>query len=147
RPAARVMPAAEGAVKASPGPAFDIGTRPPVLRPIRKRLQLREGCPMPGFRTLDDVDLANRRVLLRADLNVPVADGKVTDATRLERIVPTIRDITKVGGKAILLSHFGRPKGKVDPAFSLETVIPALVEVVGHPVGFIATDWTDTTAA
>lgn len=102
---------------------------------------------MPGFRTLDDVDLANRRVLLRADLNVPVADGKVTDATRLERIVPTIRDITKVGGKAILLSHFGRPKGKVDPAFSLETVIPALVEVVGHPVGFIATDWTDTTAA
>lgn len=95
------------------------------------------------FKTLDSLDLAGKRVLLRADLNVPVSDGKVTDATRIERIVPTIRRITEAGGKAILLSHFGRPKGKVDPAFSLEQVVPAVVEATGKPVGFIATDWTD----
>ena len=62
---------------------------------------------MAGFKTLDDLDLTGKRVLLRVDLNVPVADGQVTDATRIERIVPTIREIIKVDGKAILLSHFG----------------------------------------
>jgi phosphoglycerate kinase len=102
---------------------------------------------MPGYKTLDDLDLSGRRVLLRADLNVPVADGKVTDATRLERLVPSIREIIKVDGKAILLSHFGRPKGKVDKAFSLEAVVPALADVMGHPVGFIDTDWTDCAKA
>jgi phosphoglycerate kinase len=102
---------------------------------------------MAQFRTLDDLDLTGKRVLMRADLNVPVADGKVTDATRLERIVPTIRDITKVGGKAILISHFGRPKGKVDKAFSLEQVVPALADQMGHEVGFIDTDWTDVAEA
>jgi phosphoglycerate kinase len=80
---------------------------------------------------------------VRADLNVPVADGKVTDATRIERLVPTLREIIKVGGKAIILSHFGRPKGKVDPEFSLEQVVPAVADEVGHPVGFVATDWID----
>ncbi len=100
-----------------------------------------------AFKTLDDLDLANKRVLLRADLNVPVSDGKVTDATRIERIVPTIRDIIKVGGKAILLSHFGRPKGKVDPAFSLEQVCSTIAEQTGHPVGFVATDWVDVSDA
>jgi phosphoglycerate kinase len=84
---------------------------------------------------------------VRADLNVPVQDGKVTDATRIERIVPTIREITKAGGKAILVSHFGRPKGKVDPAYSLEQVVPAIVEATGHPVGFVPTDWVDVQAA
>src|ERR1051325_9344240 len=98
---------------------------------------------MPRFRTTDDLDVAGKRVLLRADLNVPVQDGKVTDATRIERVVPTIREITKAGGKVVLLSHFGRPKGKVDPEFSLEQVVPAVVEATGHPVGFIPTDWTD----
>src|SRR5690606_28070920 len=98
---------------------------------------------MANFRTLDDFDLRGKNVLVRADLNVPVADGKVTDATRIERIVPTIREIIKVDGKAILLSHFGRPKGKVDKAYSLEAVVPALADVIGHPVGFIDTDWTD----
>ncbi len=68
-----------------------------------------------SFKTLDELDLSGKRVLLRADLNVPVADGKVTDATRIERLVPTIREIVKKDGKVILLSHFGRPKGKVDP--------------------------------
>jgi len=98
---------------------------------------------MATFKTLDDLDLSGKRVLLRVDLNVPVADGKVTDTTRIERIVETIRDIVKVDGKAILLSHFGRPKGKVDPEFSLEVVIPDLVDLTGHPVGFIPTDWVD----
>ena len=69
---------------------------------------------MAGFRTIEDMDFAGKRVLLRADLNVPVQDGKVTDATRIERVVPTIRQIIKTGGKAVLISHFGRPKGKVD---------------------------------
>ena len=98
---------------------------------------------MAAFNTLDDLDLTGKRVLVRADLNVPVADGKVTDATRIERLIPTLREIIKVDGKAIVLSHFGRPKGKVDPQFSLEQVIPAFVELLGHPVGFVATDWVD----
>ena len=102
---------------------------------------------MAGFKTLDDLDLKGKRVLLRADLNVPVADGQVTDSTRIERIVPTIREIIKVDGKAILLSHFGRPKGGPDPEFSLEQVVPAIVEATGHPVGFIPTDWNDVSAA
>jgi len=100
-----------------------------------------------GFKTLDTLDLKGKDVLVRVDLNVPVADGKVTDATRIERIVPTIREIVKVDGKAILLSHFGRPKGKVDPEFSLEMVVPAIADETGHPVGFIATDWTDVSEA
>ncbi|GLQ56822.1 phosphoglycerate kinase [Devosia nitrariae] len=86
-------------------------------------------------------------MLLRADLNVPVADGKVTDATRIERIVPTIRELVKHDAKVVLLSHFGRPKGKVDPEFSLEIVVPAIADATGHPVGFIATDWTDVAKA
>ncbi len=102
---------------------------------------------MAAFKTLDDYDLSGRRVLVRADLNVPVADGQVTDATRIERLVPTIREIIKVDGKAIILSHFGRPKGKVDPEFSLEQVVPAVADETGHPVGFVATDWTDVSHA
>ncbi len=102
---------------------------------------------MAGFRTIDGMDFAGKRVLVRADLNVPVADGKVTDATRIERVVPTIREIVKQGGKAILISHFGRPKGKVDKAYSLEIVVPAVADAVGHQVGFVDTDWTDVTRA
>jgi len=102
---------------------------------------------MAGFKTLDDLDLKGKRVLLRADLNVPVADGNVTDATRIERIVATIRDIIKADGKAILLSHFGRPKNGPEEEFSLEQVVPAIVEATGHPVGFIATDWNDVSKA
>ncbi|MDC9825065.1 phosphoglycerate kinase [Devosia sp. ZB163] len=102
---------------------------------------------MPAFKTLDDFDLSGKRVLVRADLNVPVADGKVTDATRIERLVPTIREIIKVDGKAIILSHFGRPKGKVDPEFSLEQVVQSVAEETGHPVGFVETDWVDVSKA
>ena len=66
-----------------------------------------------AWKTLDDMDLNGKRVLVRVDINVPVADGKVTDATRIERIVPTVNDIIAKGGKPLLIAHFGRPKGKV----------------------------------
>lgn len=69
---------------------------------------------MTLFRTLDDASVAGKRVLVRVDLNVPMEEGRVTDATRIDRILPTIREIADKGGKVILLAHFGRPKG-VDP--------------------------------
>jgi len=102
---------------------------------------------MTAYKTIDGMDFKGKRVLLRADLNVPVQNGKVTDATRIERIVPTIREIIKTGGKAVLISHFGRPKGKVDKAYSLEQVVPAIVEATGHSVGFIDTDWVNVQQA
>ncbi len=77
-------------------------------------------------RTLDDVNVAGQRVLLRADLNVPVQDGKVTDATRLERLLPTIKELSDKGAKVIVLSHFDRPKGKVVPEMSLRPIAEAL---------------------
>src|SRR5450755_2406830 len=90
---------------------------------------------MPDFRTLDDVDVKGKRVLLRVDLNVPMENGRVTDATRLERITPTINEISGKGGKVILLAHFGRPKGR-DPKESLKPVAAALAEVIGRSVAF-----------
>ena len=91
---------------------------------------------MTPFKTLDMADLAGKRVLVRVDLNVPMKDGAVTDATRIERILPTIRAVIGKGGKAILLAHFGRPKGKVDKAQSLEPIAAVLAEKLGQPVGF-----------
>ena len=88
-----------------------------------------------SFRTLDDVDLRGKRVLLRVDLNVPMEQGRVTDATRLERVAPTITEIADKGGKAILLAHFGRPKG-ADPKNSLRPVAAELAKVLGKPVAF-----------
>ena len=90
---------------------------------------------MPQFRTLDDANVAGKRVLLRLDLNVPTENGKVTDATRLERTAPTIREISGKGGKVILLSHFGRPK-KRDPKDSLKPVAAKLAAIIGRPVAF-----------
>jgi phosphoglycerate kinase len=87
------------------------------------------------FRTLDDVDVKGKRVLLRVDLNVPMENGRVTDLTRLERVAPTILEISGKGGKVILLAHFGRPKGH-DPKESLKPVAAALAEVIKKPVGF-----------
>lgn len=101
---------------------------------------------MSDFRTLDDFDFEGKNVLVRVDLNVPTKDGKVTSTARIERIIPTLRDITKVDGKAILLSHFGRPKGQVNPDMSLEMVVPAIEELYHHPVTFINTDWNDVSA-
>src|ERR1022692_2182339 len=88
-----------------------------------------------SFRTLDDVDVKGKRVLLRVDLNVPMESGHVTDATRLERISPTITEISDKGGKAVLLAHFGRPKGR-EPKDSLKPVAAALAQVIKKPVGF-----------
>ena len=88
-----------------------------------------------SFRTLDDVDVKGKRVLLRVDLNVPMENGRVTDATRLERVGPTITEISDKGGKVILLAHFGRPKGR-DPKESLKPVAAALSQVIKKPVGF-----------
>ena len=87
-------------------------------------------------KTLDDIDLAGKVVLTRVDINVPVENGSVTDATRIERIAPTVRDILAKGGKPVLLAHFGRPKGKVVPEMSLRVVLPALEEVLGARVRF-----------
>ncbi len=88
------------------------------------------------FRTLDGVDVAGKRVLLRADLNVPVRDGRITDLTRLERLTPTIRELAAAGARVIVCSHFDRPKGKRVPAMSLAPVARALGEVLGRRVRF-----------
>jgi phosphoglycerate kinase len=90
---------------------------------------------MSGFRTLDRADLDGKRVLVRVDLNVPMENGRVTDATRIERVAPTIVEIADKGGKVILLSHLGRPKGP-DPAQSLRPVAAAVAEVIKRPVAF-----------
>jgi phosphoglycerate kinase len=90
---------------------------------------------MSSFRTLDDVDVSGKRVLVRVDLNVPMENGKVTDATRLERIAPTITEISGKGGKVILLAHFGRPKGR-DDKNSLKAVAAELAKVICKPVAF-----------
>ena len=88
-----------------------------------------------SFRTLDDVDVKGKRVLLRVDLNVPMENGRVTDATRLERVAPTITEIATKGGKVILLAHFGRPKGR-EPKDSLKPVAEVLSKVIKKPVAF-----------
>jgi phosphoglycerate kinase len=89
-----------------------------------------------AWKTLDQMDLAGRRVLTRVDINVPVEAGQVTDTTRIDRIVPTVRAILAAGGKPILLAHFDRPKGKVVPEMSLDQVVPALSAALGHEVAF-----------
>src|SRR4051812_11466703 len=89
-----------------------------------------------NFRTLDDLEVKGKRVLVRADLNVPMADGKVTDATRIDRQALTIRELAEKGAKVIVLSHFDRPKGKVVPSMSLKPVAEPLANAVGQPVAF-----------
>ncbi len=90
-----------------------------------------------AWKTLDDLDIAGKTVLTRVDINVPVENGKVTDATRIERIVPTVMDIVAKGGRPVLLAHFGRPKGKPNPEMSLRITLPALQTALGRPVTFI----------
>lgn len=87
-------------------------------------------------RTLDGVEVAGKRVLLRADLNVPVRDGRITDLTRLERLTPTIRELADARARVVVCSHFERPKGKRVPEMSLRPVAQALGEVLGRPVRF-----------
>ncbi|NBO20536.1 MAG: phosphoglycerate kinase, partial [Rhodobacteraceae bacterium] len=89
-----------------------------------------------AWKTLDDVALAGKVVLLRVDINVPMEAGRVTDATRIEKIIPTIEDIIARGGRPVLLAHFDRPKGKVVPEMSLRHVVPALTAAAGRKVIF-----------
>src|SRR5579863_4988330 len=91
---------------------------------------------MSQFRTLDSADVKGKRVLLRVDLNVPMENGKVSDTTRIERVLPTIREIAGKGGRVVLLAHFGRPKGGPDEANSLKPVAAELAALYGKPVGF-----------
>jgi phosphoglycerate kinase len=90
---------------------------------------------MASFRTLDDAAVTGKRVLLRVDLNAPMQAGKVTDVTRIERMGPTITEIADKGGKVILISHLGRPKGP-DPKDSLKPVAAEVARIIGRPVGF-----------
>ena len=90
-----------------------------------------------GWKTLDDMDVAGKTVLVRVDVNVPMENGRVTDATRIEKIVPTVRDLTAKGAKVVLLAHFGRPKGKPVPEMSLSLILPTLEAALGHSVTFI----------
>ncbi len=87
-----------------------------------------------GWKTLDEMDLNGKRVLVRVDINVPVENGQVTDTTRIDRIVPTVQHILAEGGHPILIAHFGRPKGKVNLDMSLRVVVPALAEALGRKV-------------
>lgn len=90
------------------------------------------------LKSTDDVDVKNKRVLVRADLNVPVREGKVTDATRLERLVPGIKDLSARGAKVIVISHFGRPKSGPEAEFSLKPVADTLAGLLGRKVAFAA---------
>jgi phosphoglycerate kinase len=89
------------------------------------------------LKTTDGLDVNGKRVLLRADLNVPVRDGKVTDATRLERVLPGVQDLARRGARIVLISHFGRPKGGPDPEFSLRPVADRLSKLAGRPITFV----------
>ncbi len=89
-----------------------------------------------AFRTLDDLSVKSKRVLVRADLNVPMADGVVTDTTRIERQAPTIKELAEKGARVIILSHFDRPKGKVVPSMSLKPLVQALENALDRPVFF-----------
>ncbi len=91
---------------------------------------------MAAFNTLDDLDPKGKRVLLRVDLNVPMDAGRVTDTTRIERVLPTISELSGKGGKVVLLAHFGRPKGSPNPEMTLKPVADAVSKLLGKPVGF-----------
>ncbi|MGB7457233.1 MAG: phosphoglycerate kinase [Pseudolabrys sp.] len=90
---------------------------------------------MTAFRTLDRVDVKGKRILMRVDLNVPVENGVVTDSTRIERVAPAITEIADKGAKVILLSHFGRPKGR-DPTQSLKPVAAEVARIIKRPIKF-----------
>ena len=91
-----------------------------------------------GIRSIDGVDVKGKRVLVRVDLNVPLRDGKVADATRIERVLPTIRKLAEAGAKVIVLSHLGRPKGKPSAETSMRPVAAKLQELMpGTPVHFV----------
>jgi len=98
---------------------------------------------MGQLKTLDDLDVNAKRVLLRVDLNVPFDGAKLRDATRIERILPTVQELLDKNAAIIVLSHMGRPQGEVVPQMSLQPVAAALAEKIGRPVKFIKTNWSD----
>jgi phosphoglycerate kinase len=107
-----------------------------MVAPVLNRPQSMDSA-MPSFKTLDDLnDITGKRVLVRVDLNVPVKDGKVSDATRIERVAPTILELADKGAKVILLAHFGRPKGGPEAEFSLSIVSSAVEAVLDRRVHF-----------
>src|SRR5918992_4165667 len=87
-------------------------------------------------KTVADVDVRGKRVLMRVDFNVPIEDGRITDDRRIEQALPTIKNILDRGGRLVLMSHLGRPKGKADPKYSLKPVAGRLSELLGKPVKF-----------
>jgi len=91
--------------------------------------------PVPKFKTIDQAEVKDKRVIVRVDLNVPMKDGKVTDMTRVERLAPTLKELAEKGAKVVLLSHFGRPKGP-DPSQSLQPLVEPLAKVLGRSVAF-----------
>src|SRR5262245_1003292 len=88
------------------------------------------------LKTTEGLDVKGKRVLLRADLNVPVRDGEVSDATRLERLLPGLKDLADRGARVIVISHFGRPKGGPEAEFSLRPVAEKLGQLVGRAIAF-----------
>ena len=90
-----------------------------------------------AYKTLDDFEFQGKTVFVRADLNVPAKDGVITDMTRIDRFVPTLREIVEKGGKVVVASHFGRPKGEKKPEFSVEFMKPALEQASGYAVKFV----------
>ncbi len=88
------------------------------------------------FKTIRDIDVKGKTVLLRADLNVPAKDGKVTDTTRIDRLKPTVDLLVKNGAKIVVMSHYGRPKGGPSDEFSMKFLVPAMEKSWGHTIGF-----------
>ena len=88
------------------------------------------------LKTLENLDIANKRVLVRVDFNVPMRDGKITDTTRIDRALETLNELAEKGAKVVILSHFGRPKGQVEPSMSLKPVAEGLAQISGKPVAF-----------
>lgn len=92
---------------------------------------------MAHFNTIKDLDAKGKVVFVRADLNVPFKDGKVTDTTRIDRFVPTVKALTDKGAKVVIASHFGRPKGQVVPEMSLGQIVPDVEKALGHKIVFV----------
>ena len=88
------------------------------------------------LKTLENLDVANKRVLVRVDFNVPMRDGKITNTTRIDRALETLNELAEKGAKVVILSHFGRPKGQVEPSMSLKPVAEGLAQISGKPVAF-----------
>jgi len=102
---------------------------------------------LSGIKSMDEANVAGQIVVVRADLNVPMENGRVTDTTRLDRFAPTARQLAEQGAKVVILSHFSRPKGEVVPSMSLRAVEGPLADAIGRDVSFVETDWRDMNRA